>query len=65
MTKHLYNELRSRHLYTVGTPTVDDRLESWEGYGALFSFFEEEEQYVSLPNQWMWDIMEEFVYQFQ
>lgn len=63
----LYRELYYRHLYAKCQPTTTDRCDSYYNYCHLFN------QIVSaptplaleLPHQWMWDIIDEFIYQFQ
>jgi len=66
----LYKELYFRHLYAkLGqTLTLDQRMESWENYSVLFEriFSDEDEmQSIDLPVQWLWDMVDEYVYQFQ
>ncbi|CAH8595262.1 unnamed protein product [Schistosoma bovis] len=65
----LYNELYYRHIYAhVSTGlTVEDRIQSYLNYTSLFNALLVAEQPVNLvlPNQWLWDIIDEFLYQFQ
>nr|CAX74531.1 Eukaryotic translation initiation factor 3 subunit 6-interacting protein [Schistosoma japonicum] len=65
----LYNELYYRHIYAhVSTGlTVEDRIQSYLNYAALFDTLLKAEQPIDLvlPNQWLWDIIDEFLYQFQ
>jgi len=61
----LYKELYFRHLYAKQTPTLQERTESWENYCSLFGVILHGNVNMVLPNQWLWDMMDEFVYQFQ
>jgi translation initiation factor 3 subunit L len=65
----LYKELYYRHIYAKLTPTVEQRVESWNNYCDLFSYLlnatSPAEVDLDLPNQWLWDITDEFIYQFQ
>lgn len=61
-----YKEMTVRHLFTKLKPQLSDFLESWANYNRLFDFV------LSSPNagiiltmQWVNDIIQEFVYQFQ
>ncbi|KAG0052632.1 hypothetical protein BGZ83_002348 [Gryganskiella cystojenkinii] len=63
----LYRELFYRHIYSRLTPTIEHRFHSYENYCDLFNYILNSEGPVSLelPNQWLWDIIDEFIYQFQ
>lgn len=65
----LYKELYYRHVYArvQGGPTLEQRFESYYNYCALFNYILSAETPVplELPNQWLWDIIDEFIYQFQ
>ena len=65
----LYKELYYRHIYArVQTgPTLDQMFESYYNYCNLFNFILNAEGpvHLELPNQWLWDIIDEFIYQFQ
>ncbi|XP_064594734.1 eukaryotic translation initiation factor 3 subunit L-like [Liolophura sinensis] len=65
----LYKELFYRHIYArvPGGPTQDQRFESYYNYCNLFNYILNAEGPVplELPNQWLWDIIDEFIYQFQ
>ncbi|KAJ1977957.1 hypothetical protein H4R33_006102 [Dimargaris cristalligena] len=63
----LYRELYYRHIYARLNPTVEDRFHSYENYCDLFNYILNSEGPVDLdlPNQWLWDIVDEFIYQFQ
>jgi translation initiation factor 3 subunit L len=62
-----YKELYYRHIYAKCQPTVDQRFESYYNYCALFNLLLSATNPVplELPNQWLWDIIDEFIYQFQ
>jgi len=63
----LYKELYFRHIYSKLKPSIDDRMQSYYNYCELFNFILENSSPCTLvlPNQWMWDIIDEFIYQFQ
>lgn len=65
----LYKELYFRHVYArvQGGPTLEQRFESYFNYCDLFNYILAPESPVplELPNQWLWDIIDEFIYQFQ
>ncbi|XP_067671380.1 eukaryotic translation initiation factor 3 subunit L-like isoform X1 [Haliotis asinina] len=65
----LYKELYYRHIYARVTsgPTLEQRFESYYNYCNLFNFILNAEGpvHIELPNQWLWDIIDEFIYQFQ
>ncbi|XP_015749669.1 PREDICTED: eukaryotic translation initiation factor 3 subunit L-like, partial [Acropora digitifera] len=63
----LYKELYYRHIYNKLKPTLDQRFESYFNYCDLFNYILNTDEPVplSLPNQWLWDIIDEFIYQFQ
>ncbi|ORE10107.1 hypothetical protein BCV72DRAFT_39453 [Rhizopus microsporus var. microsporus] len=63
----LYRELYYRHIYSHLTPTLEQRFQSYENYCDLFNYILNSNGPVSLelPNQWLWDIIDEFIYQFQ
>lgn len=63
----LYKELYFRHIYAKLSPSVDDRLDSFENYVKLFNILislNTEEPELELPAVWIWDIIDEFVSQF-
>lgn len=75
--KILYKELYYRHIYDrVGAQKKDkesefgtmtyERFKSWQNYVELFNLIinTEEVPVWSLPSTWLWDIMDEFIYQF-
>ncbi|KAL5965296.1 Eukaryotic translation initiation factor 3 subunit L [Taenia solium] len=65
----LYNELFYRHLYAHVTsfPELEEAHQSYLNYCALFDALLRPKNPVQLelPNQWLWDIIDEFIYQFQ
>ncbi|KAJ3008534.1 hypothetical protein HKX48_008485 [Thoreauomyces humboldtii] len=64
----LYKELYYRHIYSKLTPSIDDRIHSYSNYCDLFNYIlnsSTEPSDLELPNQWLWDIIDEFIYQFQ
>ena len=65
----LYNELRYRHIYSrlQQSMTFEERLGSFNNYAKLFGLLLDSKTPVPLvlPNQWLWDIVDEFIYQFQ
>ncbi|RCN30665.1 hypothetical protein ANCCAN_23564 [Ancylostoma caninum] len=65
----LYKELYYRQVYARNQrgPSLSHRFESFMNYQDLFSeiLSSKEPVSLSLPNVWLWDIIDEFVYQFQ
>lgn len=64
----LYKELYFRHIYAKMTPTVDDKFESFQNYVDLFNTLlglDSTDPEFELPISWLWDILDEFIYQFQ
>lgn len=63
----LYRELYYRHVYSRLQPNIDDRFHSYENSCELFNYLLNSEGPVQLdlPEQWLWDIVDEFIYQFQ
>ncbi|EJD07900.1 eukaryotic translation initiation factor 3 subunit 6 [Fomitiporia mediterranea MF3/22] len=63
----LYRELYYRHVYSRLQPDIDDRFHSYENSCELFNYLLNSDGPVSheLPDQWLWDILDEFIYQFQ
>ena len=69
----LYKELYYRHIYASvqGGPSLGQRFESYYNYCALFNYIlsppggQDEPVTLELPNLWLWDIIDEFIYQFQ
>ncbi|PIO29232.1 hypothetical protein AB205_0196050 [Aquarana catesbeiana] len=50
-----------------GGPTLEQRFESYYNYCNLFNYILNADgpAPLELPNQWLWDIIDEFIYQFQ
>ena len=50
-------------------PSHQDRVDSFENYCEWFNFIinpvDQQPVHLELPNQWLWDIIDEFIYQFQ
>ncbi|KXN88666.1 Eukaryotic translation initiation factor 3 subunit L [Leucoagaricus sp. SymC.cos] len=63
----LYRELYYRHVYSRLQPNIDDRLHSYENSCELFNYLLNSDGPVKLqlPEQWLWDIIDEFIYQYQ
>lgn len=66
---YLYKELYYRYVYGKNQRGLglDHRFSSYQNYNDLFLYIVEASEPVplSLPNRWLWDIIDEFVYQFQ
>jgi len=68
----LYKELYYRHIYARLNPvSFEDRLGSWDNYCRLLDLIildlkeAEDEFSIALPAQWLWDILDEFIYHYQ
>ncbi|KAJ1965846.1 hypothetical protein GGI12_000475 [Dipsacomyces acuminosporus] len=63
----LYRELYYRHIYSRLHPSLETRFRSFENYCDLFNYILNSDGPIDLelPNQWLWDIVDEFIYQFQ
>jgi len=67
----VYKELYYRHLYSTRlTVNFDDRKGSWENYCRLLDLIVDdleqgEDVSLALPAQWIWDLLDEFVYHYQ
>jgi translation initiation factor 3 subunit L len=62
----LFSELRNRHLFDKTQPSLAQRLESWENYCDLFNLFLKDGMIdYDLPASWLWDMTDEYVYQFE
>lgn len=61
----LYKEIYFRHIYAKLTPTLEQRCESWDNYCQLFSVILQGNVNMQLPNLWLWEMIDEFCYQFQ
>lgn len=60
----LYREMTHRQWHAVSRPSIRDRLEGWSVYKELFEEVLEADSFFLLPS-WCFDILNEFVYQFQ
>jgi len=61
----LYTELYYRHIHIKLSPTMEQRSESFRQYSILFQLLIDAPNDFVLPNQWVWDIFDEYLYQFQ
>ncbi|XP_068085412.1 eukaryotic translation initiation factor 3 subunit L [Anabrus simplex] len=65
----LYKELYYRHIYghISGGPTLQQRFGSFDNYCKFFNYILSTSEPVSLdlPDLWLWELIDEFVYQFQ
>ncbi|KAK0169775.1 hypothetical protein PV328_010416 [Microctonus aethiopoides] len=64
----LYKELYYRHIYArMQGPNLEQRFGSFYNYCDLFNHIlkPEEPVQLELPDQWLWELIDEFVYQFQ
>lgn len=59
----LYNELCYRHIYARLQPSLEQQCESWDNYCALYHVILSGHVNMQLPNQWLWDMIDEFIYQ--
>uniref|UniRef100_A0A7S0Y9T6 Eukaryotic translation initiation factor 3 subunit L n=1 Tax=Polytomella parva TaxID=51329 RepID=A0A7S0Y9T6_9CHLO len=61
----LYKELYYRHLFAQSIPTLQDRIDSFKNYSELFDLLLNNNVNMILPNKWIWDLVDEYCYQFQ
>jgi len=66
----LYQELYYRHIFSRLQPTFEDRRRSWENYCKFLDLVIDdlssgEDLSVALPPQWVWDLLDEFIYHYQ
>lgn len=62
----LYKELYYRHLFSKMQPTLLQRFEGWNNYCDLFNCFRQNGMIdYDLPPSWLWDMVDEFIYQFE
>ncbi|CAN8067375.1 unnamed protein product [Agarophyton chilense] len=62
----LYNELYYRHLFSKMIPSLAQRVDSWQNYCSLFEAFLKHGMIDhDLPPSWLWDMIDEFIYQFE
>jgi len=68
-----YRELYYRHIYSRLAVQYQDRKGSWDNYCQLLDFIiddlqdgeDEHTMSLALPPQWLWDLLDEFVYHYQ
>ncbi|CDR45882.1 CYFA0S20e01266g1_1 [Cyberlindnera fabianii] len=63
----LYSEVYYRHIYARLTPSLENRTGSYNNYCNLFNLLLNNEDGpvgFELPNKWLWEIIDEFIYQF-
>ncbi|KAK9365333.1 RNA polymerase I-associated factor PAF67-domain-containing protein [Lipomyces kononenkoae] len=62
----LYTELYYRHLYAKLQPNLEDRFASYDNYCIWFNYIFDSSSppELELPTNWAWDIIDEFIYQF-
>lgn len=62
----IYKELFYRHLHSKLQPvSLQDQIASFENYSRLFEAIWEDGWYIELPGQWLWDIVDEYIYQME
>lgn len=62
----LYKELYYRHLFSRAQPGLAQRVEGWTNYCDLFDMFIKDGMIdCDLPASWLWDMIDEFIYQFE
>lgn len=63
----LYSEVYYRHIYAKLSPTLEHRTGSYNNYCNLFNLLLNNQDgpvTFELPNKWLWEIIDEFIYQF-
>lgn len=61
-----YREMTLRHLFSKLKPQLSDYLEAWSTYKSLFDdVMSSKKGSMCITSQWAYDILQEFVYQFQ
>ncbi|ODV94052.1 hypothetical protein PACTADRAFT_50945 [Pachysolen tannophilus NRRL Y-2460] len=63
----LYSECYYRHIYAKLSPSLEVRTSSFNNYCNLFNLILNNPSgpvSFELPNKWLWDIVDEFIYQF-
>jgi translation initiation factor 3 subunit L len=61
----IYKELYYRHLHSKLQPvSLQDQIAAFENYSCLFEAIWENWP-VELPGQWLWDIVDEYIYQME
>ena len=59
----LYKEMYYRHMFARLTPTLEQRCASWENYSELFGVILQGNVNMQLPNLWLWEMVDEYIYQ--
>ncbi|OQR84126.1 eukaryotic translation initiation factor 3 subunit E-interacting protein [Achlya hypogyna] len=62
----LYTQIYYRHMFSKLQPTIEFKQASWDNYVAIFEgILDSSLELEALPSQWLFDIVGEFVYQYQ
>lgn len=62
----LYKQIYFRHMFSKLQPGMEFKVESWNTYVAIFDgILDQSLDLEALPSQWTFDIVGEFVYQYQ
>jgi translation initiation factor 3 subunit L len=62
----LYKQLYFRHMFSKLSPTFDFKIASWDNYCEIFDgVLDGSLEVDALPSQWTFDLVNEFVYQYQ
>ncbi|KDO25740.1 hypothetical protein SPRG_09039 [Saprolegnia parasitica CBS 223.65] len=62
----LYTQIYYRHMFSKLQPTSEFKQASWDNYCAIFDgILDASLELEALPSQWLFDIVGEFVYQYQ
>lgn len=62
----LYKQIYFRHMFSKTQPGMEFKIESWETYCAIFDgILDQSLDIEALPAQWLFDLVGEFVYQYQ
>jgi translation initiation factor 3 subunit L len=59
----LYKEMYFRHIFARLAPTFEQRCASWENYCELFGVILQGNVNMQLPNLWLWEMVDEYIYQ--
>jgi len=61
----LYKELYFRHIHANGSASLDQRKESFANYTDLFNIILHSNLNMQLPNGWLFDMIDEYIFQWQ
>lgn len=64
----LYKEMYFRHIYAKLRPSLYDRFDSFQNYIDLFNIIlglDSTDPELEIPSVWLWDIINDFIYQFR